>query len=550
LAPARETRRVLKRTLLFCVILALWFGSLEYRKLVKPDEGRYAEIPREMVTTGDWITPRLNGLKYFEKPPLQYWVTATAFTLFGEHQWTARLWSALTGLLGVLTILRAGSALFGAEAGLYAACALGSSFFYAGMAQLNTLDTGLTFFMTLALAAFLLAQRPGTTGRRRLGLMLVVWAAVGLAVMSKGLIGLVLPGAVLAIDIALRRDLAMLRRLHLRAGMAVMTLVAAPWFIAVSIANPEFPKFFFVHEHLQRFLTTVHQRTEPVLFFVPFLVLGMTPWAATMIVALARAWKAREPAGGLEPRRFLLIYAAFIFLFFSLSQSKLPPYILPIFPAIALLVGDHLARSAPRALFRQTIPMAGLAVVMAGLSPLALTYSKHAVPVELLQRCQSWLVAVALTLLAATLYALREFHLGRVRRGVIGLAAGGLLMTQMVLVGFETLSPIYSTCEVAAKIRPALDPAAPFYSVKMYDQTLTFYLKRTVTLVDFADEMAFGLEGQPDHELPTLADFEARWIGDAEAYALMTPETYALLVRKGLPMTVMTSDARRVIVRR
>src|SRR2546425_5285988 len=108
-------RRALTLSLSLLGVLAIWFGNLEYRKLVKPDEGRYAEIPREMVATGDWITPRLNGIKYLEKPPLQYWATAAAFTLFGEHQWTARLWSALTGLFGVLAILYTGAALFGAE---------------------------------------------------------------------------------------------------------------------------------------------------------------------------------------------------------------------------------------------------------------------------------------------------------------------------------------------------------------------------------------------------------------------------------------------------
>ncbi len=548
--PTPAARRALTLSLPLLVLLAVWFGSLEYRKLVKPDEGRYAEIPREMVATADWLTPRLNGIKYLEKPPLQYWATAAAFTLFGEHQWTARLWSALTGFLGVLTVFYAGGVLFGAEAGLYAALVLVSSFFYVGMAQLNTLDMGMTFFMTLALSAFMLAQRNGATARQSRTFMLVVWAAMGLAVMSKGLIGLVLPCAALAIDVVLQRDLSILRRLHLRAGMAVMLLVAAPWFVAVSIANPEFPGFFFVHEHLQRFLTTVHQRDEPVFFFVPFLLGGMLPWSVTMVDALARSWRARDAGGGFQPGRFLLIYATFIFLFFSLSQSKLPPYILPIFPAIALLIGDRFTRTAPRVLFWQTMPVAVLAALVATLSPLVRNYSKHAVPIELLERCQWWLVAAALSLLAAATCALFEFHRGRVRRGVIALALGGLVMTQLVMTGYETLSPIYSTYEVAETIRPQLTLGAPFYSIKMYDQTLPFYLKRTLTLVDFKDEMGFGLEQEPALWVPTLQEFEKRWAGASEGFALMTPETYDQLAGRGLPMNILVRDARRVIVRR
>jgi len=113
--------------LVLAVFTILWFSNLEYRILIKPDEGRYAEIPREMVATGDWVTPRLNGLKYFEKPPLQYWATATAYELFGEHQWTSRLWDALTGFMGVLLVWFAGARLFGREAGRYAALLLVSS---------------------------------------------------------------------------------------------------------------------------------------------------------------------------------------------------------------------------------------------------------------------------------------------------------------------------------------------------------------------------------------------------------------------------------------
>ncbi|MFZ1547852.1 MAG: glycosyltransferase family 39 protein, partial [Candidatus Nitrotoga sp.] len=115
---------------LLLMVAVIWFGTLEYRKLIKPDEGRYAEIPREMVVSGDWVTPRLNDLKYFEKPPLQYWATATAYTLLGEHQWTSRLWPALTGFFGLLLVWFAGTRLFGREAGQYAALILGSSLLY------------------------------------------------------------------------------------------------------------------------------------------------------------------------------------------------------------------------------------------------------------------------------------------------------------------------------------------------------------------------------------------------------------------------------------
>src|SRR5262252_8113968 len=136
--------------LLALAALIIWFVNLDYRKLIKPDEGRYAELSREMAVSGDWVTPRLNGIKYFEKPPLHYWAGAAAFSLVGQHEWTARLWSALTGILGIGLAWFAGRRLFGRTAGLYAALVLGSSMMYVVVGHMNTLDMGLTLFLFLA----------------------------------------------------------------------------------------------------------------------------------------------------------------------------------------------------------------------------------------------------------------------------------------------------------------------------------------------------------------------------------------------------------------
>ena len=200
--------------LLLLAFAAIWFSNLEYRKLVNPDEGRYAEIPREMVASGDWTTPRLNDIKYFEKPALQYWATAVAFTLFGEHQWTARLWSALTGFLGVLMVFFTGRRLFGEEAGWNAALVLASSLLWVLIGHVNTLDMGVSFFLSAAVCAFLLAQHDAAQARARRLWMLACWAALALAVLSKGLIGLVLPGAALALYFLVERDWRLAGRLH------------------------------------------------------------------------------------------------------------------------------------------------------------------------------------------------------------------------------------------------------------------------------------------------------------------------------------------------
>ena len=281
-----QTLRCRYVVLLGLIFAVLWFGSLEYRRLIDPDEGRYAEIPREMVVSGDWLTPRLNGLKYFEKPPLQYWATATAFTLFGEHQWTARLWSALTGFCGILFTIAATGRLFNPTTGWIAGAVLASSLLWNLIGHINTLDMGVSAFLAAAVFALCLAQRDDATPAESRRWQDGAWVLLALATLSKGLIGIVLPAATVVLYAVWQRDSGFIARIRPWRGLTLLLVITAPWFIAVSIANPEFAHFFFIHEHLQRFLTKVHHRYEPMWYFIPILMIGIMPWLGSLLPGL------------------------------------------------------------------------------------------------------------------------------------------------------------------------------------------------------------------------------------------------------------------------
>jgi 4-amino-4-deoxy-L-arabinose transferase-like glycosyltransferase len=536
--------------LLAAAFAAVWFGNLEYHKLVRPDEGRYAEISREMAVSGDWVTPRLNGIKYFEKPPLQYWATAAAYTLFGEHHWTSRLWPALTGLLGITLVFFAGRSLFGPPAGLYAALVLASSAGYVGIAHMNTLDMGMTFFMTAGLLAFLLAQREHASAVTSRRWTLAAWACAALAVLSKGLIGIVLPAAVLAIYVLLQRDFALLRRLHWQMGTAIFLFIAAPWFLLVQSANPEFARFFFIHEHLERFLTASHRRVQPWWFFVPMLAIGLLPWLTLLPQALARGWRVQTSPQAFQPQRFLLIWAVFIFVFFSASGSKLPSYILPIFPALALLIGLTLAETGARRLLLHAIPVLLAGIAILALSPSVVALAKEQVPAVLYQAYVPWIAGAGLALAIGSGCALVCCRLGNRAAVIAGMSFGGLIATQLLITGHEALSPSYSAYYIARDLEPYLSEKTPFYSVRTYDQTLPFYIKRTVTLVAFEDELAYGLEHEPRLGHRDIPSFERAWRNDRGALAIMEPHTYDELEKRALPMRIVARDLRRLVVKK
>jgi 4-amino-4-deoxy-L-arabinose transferase-like glycosyltransferase len=540
---------------LIIAVAVIWFANLECRALIKPDEGRYSEIPREMVASGDWTTPRLNGLKYFEKPALQYWATATAYTLFGQHNWTARLWSALTALIGIFVVWFAGKRLFGCSAGRYAALVLCSSLMYVVIGHINTLDMGVTFFMSAGLLCFLLAQRGAVPSSEQRTWMWLTWAALALSVLSKGLIGIVLPCAVLVLYTLIERDFTMWRRLHLLSGLAIFFAITAPWFIAVSIANPEFAHFFFIHEHFDRFLTKVHGRYQPWWDFIPVLLLGMLPWVVVMFDALARAWRqdivpnSDNKLSGIKPQRFLLLWCVFIFVFFSASDSKLPSYILPIFPALALLIGARLAQIQPRALFWQILPVALLAAVALVMTPHVADFAANDMEKPLYDRYAQWALAAAIVWLSGMLLGLYLSYRGRVAATVVALSLTGLVAAQLALTGHESLAPAGSDYNIARQIEPYVKPDVPFYSIGIYEQTLPVYLNRTLTLVGFQGEMEFGLQQEPEKWIPDIDAFSAVWRKQSYALAIMNSDTYERLKQKELPMQIIANDMNRIVVK-
>ncbi|MBS0388361.1 MAG: glycosyltransferase family 39 protein, partial [Proteobacteria bacterium] len=347
--------------------MALWFLPLQTYQLFNPDEGRYAEIPREMVASGDWVTPRLDGLKYFEKPPLQYWTTAVAYQLWGEHEWTARLWVALSGFLGLLLTVWIGTRLYGPLTGALAALVQAGAMLYLVLSRISTLDMGLTVTLQLALTGLLLLVAPGGGGARapaRAGALLLA-LGVALAFLSKGLVGILIPGAVAAAYMLLRRDWSLLWRARPWWTLAALALIAAPWIWLVERRNPGFAQFFFVHEHFERFLTRVHHRYQPDWYFIPVLLGGFMPWTPLLPAIVRRSW--RDIRAGDAATLLLATWVIFNFAFFSFSQSKLIPYILPLFPALALLAGRTFADLDRAVIRRALIASAALGVALAAL---------------------------------------------------------------------------------------------------------------------------------------------------------------------------------------
>jgi 4-amino-4-deoxy-L-arabinose transferase-like glycosyltransferase len=539
---------------LLLAFAAVMLAVLKARTLVPPDEGRYAEMAREMFASGDWITTRLNGIKYFEKPPLQTWMNALTFELFGLGEWQARLWTGLCGLLGVGLTGYAGKRVFDSRIGFYAALVLGSSLYWVICSQVNSVDMSLSSMMTVALCALLVAQRDDATPLEQRNWMLVCWAGMALSVLAKGLIGLVLPGGVLVLYTLFARDWKIWTRLHLVKGLLLFFLIATPWFVLVGLKNPEQPHFFFIHEHFDRFLKKDHHREAAWYVFFVLLAGGSVPWIGVLVQSLVLGARSRSEPTRFKPRLLLLVWVAFIILFFTKSNSKLPGYIVPVFPAVALLVANYLDVGSRRGRMLTAGLTALLGAGLLGFVPFMPRLARHAGEAVLYSAYQPWALAAGLALLIGG--ALAMLYARQMQRDltVLALAIAGFASVQLLLAGFEPIGQVRAGTNLlpALQAAGAANPAVRVYSVGIYEQSLTFYLNRTVTLVDYVDEFGFGLEQQPELAIPTRSAFVQQWRSEAAAgvksIAIVRPEFVAEFQRQGVPLRVVAGDARRTVI--
>jgi len=512
------------------VVAGLWFCALlGLRSLGNPDEGRYTEIPREMAASGDFVTPRLNGVKYFEKPPLVYWLSALTIRQFGVNEFTARLWGGLFAVLGVLLTYAAARLIHDRASGIWAAIVLATTLMYFVMSQIILLDMAVAVTMSGALFAFILAMRE-PPGRRRLGLFLICYGFMALASLSKGLIGIALPGAVMFCWVLLLNRWRALWPFYPAVGTALLLAIAAPWHVLAARANPDFLNFYFIHEHWLRFTTRIHGRFEPWWYFLPVFVVGLFPWVFF-------AWQASAAAlgGGWKVRRqhaeawFFGIWVVFIIAFFSKSQSKLIPYILPVFPAMAVLIGRYLAglwQGFPGRNFRTGIWMFVATALLLVVATIVAPEPRNQPALA------AWLPVLRVTLGGTFLLGAATAFLGlrrdqpRLMLGAVALASAACLLA--LNLGGATFDRS-STKQLAMILKPLLKAHDRVYYVGYYAQDLPVYLDRLVSVVDFRGELAFGIDAEPALTSARFLQrkaFTSQWGQPGGAYAVVDKRSY------------------------
>jgi len=514
-----EDRFVTRRAiLLFLGCLALlYFSGLGTIPLLEPDEGRYAEIPREMLASGDFVTPHLNGVAYLEKPPLYYWGTALSLRIFGETEFGARGFTAAVSLAGLLLTFWMGAVLSDRRTGLYAAIVLATSLYHYAVGRLNTLDMTLAVTLILAIFPAYLYLSGKRNGR---GWLFLSYGAAGLAFLTKGLVGIVFPAAILLLWLLFTRRHRQIGSALSPTGILLFLAVSLPWVVLVQRENPDFLWFFFVREQFLRYTTAIHHHTEPFWYFLPILVAGFLPWLAFLRRAALAVRAAGEPFLERDDLIFLLVWILFILLFFSFSQSKLATYVAPIFSPLALLFGRALSLWVDRedGSVRCRFPLA-LAILLASAIAFLPAFGRHRMD----PAAWAWSTAApALLILLWGAIPLFLRRLGPDRVILCSFLLLGCFLFSLNRPAGAYLGGYKSVKHLSAVLRESLRPGDVVAQYGIYRQGFSFYTHRRTVLVDFTGEMEFGMERAEDREEYFLDDegFRRLWRSDRRVFCL------------------------------
>lgn len=499
--------------LLLLLAVPVFFINLGVNAIWDANEAFYVETPRQMVLSGDYVNPTFNGQPRFNKPVLSYWMVAGLYRVFGVSVTVERVGIALGALGIIFATFLIGRALRSPPTGVLAALFVATAPYFVFWSRRIFIDIYVTLFMALALACFVLAERHPS--RRRLYLLLM-YVAIGLGVLTKGPVALALPAVVCLSWLASERRLGDLRRLMILPGALIVLAIAAPWYVAIYMQHGwGYIKTFFIDENLGRYTSPVVPADRALWFYVPSLFGHLFPWALLFVVPLVTGWR-----DGL--RRLLWLWVVVIVGVFSFSQSKQDLYILPVLPAVAVLVADGLVGHAWGAGHRGfRILLAAVCIVciaVAGLVVWLFGSGYYAI---------AGATAVGAILGLAAAIALGLMARARYRDAVIALAAG-LVIVNYLLV-WRALPDVERLRPVPALAQTFRDRASP-------DARLGFYHMSLPSLVFYADRSIDEI-GLPDHAMAYFHEPKGAWaIMSEEKYQEVRPRVPVLCVADRRPL--------------
>lgn len=498
---------------------AFFFYGIGDYSLKEPDEGRYAEIPREMNELHDYAVPHLNYVRYFEKPPLLYWADALSFKVFGVNEWAFRFPNALCAFLCVICLYVFIRRWFNEHMAFLSSIILITSFGFFSMARVVTTDMLFTFWLFLSVLSFY-----GFYREKKPFFIYLFYLAIAAATLAKGPVALILLGGAIFLFLLTERNFRFIKEMKLARGLAIYLLITLPWIIAISLREKEFLYFFFMDQHILRFLTSKHKRSGPVYYFLPVLFGSMFPWSIFIPRAIANIWKNKE-------LRLMLIWVFVVFIFFSVSGSKLPPYILPMFPAMAVILGylfhekwqAQAGRTAEIIVYMIIFLICSVGAFLLQISPLkAYITDMSGDAASILNDLRLFSLYISLSSFAMLILLFFK-RFTRYSRIFICLALFSLTVMIGLLFNLRVVDRLNTAKNIAIMINEQKTKADYIINFSGYEQTIPFYIKRGITVASYTGELEMGSKYE---------DAKQIFINEEEFFKLLSSDRKVLFVTK------------------
>jgi 4-amino-4-deoxy-L-arabinose transferase-like glycosyltransferase len=499
---------------------AFFFYGIGDYSLKEPDEGRYAEIPREMNELHDYVVPHLNYVRYFEKPPLLYWTTAASFKLFGTNEWAFRFPNALSAFLCVIFLYFFIRRWFNEQMAFLSSIILITSFSFLAMARIVTTDMLFTMCLFLSLLLFY-----GYYREKKPFFIYLFYVAIAAATLAKGPVALILMGGTILIFLFTERNFRFIMEMKLIKGLAIYLTITLPWIIAISLREKEFLYFFFMDQHILRFLTSKHKRSGPIYYFLPVLFGGMFPWSIFIPRAIANTWKNKE-------LRLMLIWVFVVFAFFSVSGSKLPPYILPLFPPIAIILGYlfhekwqlQVINRVEISIYILIFLTIGAAALLSQISPLSVYIQNMAEDntVSIMKDLLVFSLWVSLSSFIIVFFLIFKRFTTHTWSFIL-LSSFSLAIMLGILFNLAVVDKLNTAKNIATMINGHKAQADYIIDYSSYDQTIPFYIKQGITVASYTGELEMGSKYE---------DAKNIFISEEEFLMLLSSDKKILFVTK------------------
>ncbi|MDA7742154.1 glycosyltransferase family 39 protein [Francisellaceae bacterium] len=550
---------------LFSVIYFLLF--LGGHHLLIPDEGRYPEIAREMLTSGNWTTPTINGVPFLDKPIMYYWLEAFSMKLFGVHAFSIRLPMALFGALGVPIMYCFGRKFYNRRTGLLAAGILASAPLYFLAGHYANMDLEVATFLWISAFLFILGLQHPWKSKQRRWILYLAYAVAGGAALTKGMMGFVFPAMMVGLWVILTNNWRTIRELHLPEGVIIFLIITVPWVWAVQLQNPDFLYYFFYYQQVDRFVGAGFNNALGPWFYFAVVFVAILPWSIIMLCRLNKGrlllWKNRHK----DPvTLMILLWVVSIFIFFSIPASKIVGYILPIIPPLCLLVAkalDSLIKNGVTKGFRITFAIGSFILFCMGVTLLVFPLCQSKIPMGQLYPV---FIPMGIIMILGAIYTYGNFKLGKLVKAIVTIMVTMAIFNVSVLLVVDAFDK-KSSAPLIEQVKEYIKPDTKIISYEGYREDLPLLLKRKVYIVydwhnpdlmntdNWAREFRFGIseyktvhnnqwpEWYLDH-----ADFTVMWKADPSVIVFTNEGYYQQLEKTLVPKPKLLATYRGQVV--